>query len=850
MTTETRSHVGRWLLLGLLLALPALLLWPDAAPAPQWGEPAAAVAAQALTTPTASVTPTYPPEQVLSGKQIRTAYGVDQLSVMGAGKIVAIIDSPGTNTSDPQNLQRDLCNFSAANDLPVVALTVVHVPSLVPTQTPSPTPSPTGTLGPTPTATPLCAPTPTPIGPGGPTPTRTTTPSVGTNETTLDVQAVHAMAPLAQKIVVFNPLNGPGDLATAVTYIKQLTPGPNVISMSVFTSPGASGPPNPDPFVGPIVSVASSGDAGHDTTNRPAGKSFAEEQYPQENPNVVAVGGTTLFVVPGSTGSYVTEYAWTCPPPIPNPAVGLEQGCSGGGLSPHYGVPTYQTASVPTYVPTPTGVPSGTPGVPRMVPDVSIEADCNTGLFLYHNGIASNTAVNCGTSLAAPLWAGILALAVPPGTSSQQVLNGLYALARDPAAYAANFHDVTNGSNGPCTSPPAPAEVCRAQVGYDLVTGLGSPKANSLVPTLMALLEGTPFPSTTPTAGPSATPTRTATATIHPLTQTAIALTGTPTPTIHPLTQTAIAATATIQALTATATPTIHPLTQTAIVQTATIQALTATATPTIHPLTQTAVAATATIQALTATATPTIHPLTQTALALTPTATSTPVRAPTTAPNGPLAGGTPGVPAATTVGQTVQYSSGSNPNGVNGVWHKTGSGVFAFTATNTSAAIVPGSIPALTLPTTAGNESGTPLAGAATVCSPVGAAPPFTTTCQGTTVGDVLLGAPVTVAFALAGGGTAVSTGQQVAGAAVSTGPAAPAPPPTQSLAAALPLLPPPPPLFIPPPPAPLLPAPRGGPPAAAGIPLIPETDSALLLAGGLLVLSGIAAYRRAGRR
>jgi hypothetical protein len=346
--------------------------------------------------------------------------------------------------------------------------------------------------------------------------------------------------------------------------------------------------------------------------------------------------------------------------------------------------------------------------------------------------------------------------------------------------------------------------------------------------------------------------TATATPTIHPGTATAIvqtatiqALTATATPTIHPGTQTAVVQTATVQALTATATPTIHPGTATAIVQTATVQALTATATPTIHPGTQTAIVQTATIQALTATATPTIHPLTATALALTGTPTPSPTlaRAPTAPPNQPPLGGTPGVPAVRAVGQTVQYTPGG-ANGVSGSWTKTGSGSFVFTATNTSPAIVPGSIPAITIPTTAGNEAGTPRSGP-TVCTAVGATPPFTTTCQGTTVGDVLLGAPVTVTFATLGSGTVASIGIPVVVAA------SPTPVLVLPLLPLLPPLPPlAPPLALPPPPLPLLPVPQmGAPPgglAAAEVPVIPEANVAVLLLTGLIALASLATWRR----
>ena len=85
-----------------------------------------------------------------------------------------------------------------------------------------------------------------------------------------------------------------------------------------------------------------------------------------------------------------------------------------------------------------------------------------------------------GTSLATPLWAGMAAVAdqgrvAAGGTAlgSTAMLTDLYQLDQfDPG----DFHDVTQGYNGYAAGP-----------GYDLVTGLGSPKANLLIPDLVAL---------------------------------------------------------------------------------------------------------------------------------------------------------------------------------------------------------------------------------------------------------------------------------------------------------------------------------------------------------------------------
>ncbi len=84
-----------------------------------------------------------------------------------------------------------------------------------------------------------------------------------------------------------------------------------------------------------------------------------------------------------------------------------------------------------------------------------------------------------GTSLACPMWAGMISIADEGrAIAGQGSLDGpsqtLPALYQMPAA---DFHDITSGSNG-----PAPRYV--AGTGYDLVTGIGSPVGNLLIPQL------------------------------------------------------------------------------------------------------------------------------------------------------------------------------------------------------------------------------------------------------------------------------------------------------------------------------------------------------------------------------
>jgi len=179
---------------------------------------------------------------------------------------------------------------------------------------------------------------------------------------------------------------------------------------------------------------------------------------PASDPYITAVGGTTLgYAKPAvdkttgltGAGSYVSEAAWSTGT-VNNPA-GPEGG--GGGPSALWSKPTYQ-------------VGLGASASNRDIPDVSLNADPNTGYDIYIQGAVATVG---GTSAAAPLWAGFTAL-----VNQQRGLNGLaaplgfanpplYALAQG-TSYASLFHDVTTGTN----------LFYAANVGFDDATGFGS----------------------------------------------------------------------------------------------------------------------------------------------------------------------------------------------------------------------------------------------------------------------------------------------------------------------------------------------------------------------------------------
>ncbi len=258
-------------------------------------------------------------------------------------------------------------------------------------------------------------------------------------EESLDIEWAHALAPDANIVLVEANSASTTNLFDAVQTASKLS-GVSVVSMSWGIQGGFSGETSYDSLfnVTGVTFVASTGDNG------------SPGSYPAESPYVVAVGGTSLTM--SSSTTYGSETAWSG---------------SGGGLSSYETRPAFQN-----------GV-SSVVGNSRGTPDVSFDANPNTGVYVYDSFDEAATggpllAVG-GTSLAAPSWAGLIAIADQGRTSaglaklsSTQTLNALYSLP------SSDFHDVTSGSNGGYS----------AKAGYDLVTGLGTPIANLLVPAL------------------------------------------------------------------------------------------------------------------------------------------------------------------------------------------------------------------------------------------------------------------------------------------------------------------------------------------------------------------------------
>jgi subtilase family serine protease len=179
---------------------------------------------------------------------------------------------------------------------------------------------------------------------------------------------------------------------------------------------------------------------------------------PSDDPNLTVVGGTSL-TTSGAGGPWQSESAWSG---------------SGGGISTLYTIPSYQQGFSM----------SANGGSTRMrnIPDVALTADIQMYL-VCNNGQA---VVVGGTSAAAPLWAGFIALANQQATSNAKPRVGflnppIYSIGKN-GSYGSDFNDILHGSNG-----------YSAVTGYDLATGWGSPAGQHLIYDLTGTSGGPSF---------------------------------------------------------------------------------------------------------------------------------------------------------------------------------------------------------------------------------------------------------------------------------------------------------------------------------------------------------------------
>ena len=382
---------------------------------------------------------------VYTPQQMRAAYGLTSLydsGKRGQGQTVVIIDSYGSPT-----LQQDVATFDQQFNLPAVNLQVL---------------SPLGTV---------------------PFNSNNSEMTGWQGETSLDVEIVHAIAPEAHIIVLTSPVDETEGVAGLPQFLQLEQYAVDHHLGSIISQSWAASEVSLNNAAGQaeiaqwatfyqqattqkgITFFGSSGDSGatdyvsFDSSTNQLGplSSTRTTSFPDDSPWVTAVGGTTL----STSGSTYNEVVWN------------HGGASGGGVSQFNAEPSFQQSLPQSDQQILHGM--------RGVPDVAAAADPYTGLAIYYGG---QWTLAGGTSAAAPLWAGVMAVADQVAGRPLGYINpSLYKIAAS-SQYSSAFHDVTTGNNS-YADKGVSVPGYQATSGWDPVTGLGSPNAANLIPLLI-----------------------------------------------------------------------------------------------------------------------------------------------------------------------------------------------------------------------------------------------------------------------------------------------------------------------------------------------------------------------------
>ena len=392
--------------------------------------------------------------------QLQTAYNEQPLfnhGITGAGQTIVLVDSFGSPT-----IQSDLATFDAQFNLPAPpSLKVIQPAGVVPPYDP------------------------------------TNSDMVSwAGETTLDVEWAHSMAPGANILLVETPVAetegtaGFPEIIQAENYVINHHLG-QVISQSLDATEGTF--PNAasifalrsayiNAYLHGVTVLAASGDTGATNYSNVAGTLFYTHPvvgWPASDPLVTGVGGTQLQLTTSGQRT-APDQVWndtynTALQQVffgdagPNPLAG------GGGKSAVFSRPWYQT-----------GV-AGIVGNARGVPDIAMSGACSGLVDTYQSfgGEQAGWYVDCGTSEATPLFAGIVSLADQVAGHSLGLINpALYTLS---AEHAPGLVDITQGNNTVSFTQNGTSYTVQgfnARRGYDLASGVGTVNAALFVPEL------------------------------------------------------------------------------------------------------------------------------------------------------------------------------------------------------------------------------------------------------------------------------------------------------------------------------------------------------------------------------
>jgi kumamolisin len=313
-------------------------------------------------------------------------------------------------------------------------------------------------------------------------------PEIDEGETPMDLQVVHAIAPDAQQVIYYTPING--DYRNLAGFLEQAdSEYPGAIWSLSFgigcdtIDQPADLLPVRDAFAaaarhGTSIFISSGDTGGYEC------KGYGKFDRPDAStppidgeiglsslasvPEATDTGGTTLST--DEHGVWANEQGWADYP--------ATQG-TGGGVSTLFPRPDWQSgvSLPPDPVFAQRSIPD--PTSQRLTPDISADADPLTGAATFYHCRPGNCDANPGggTSQAAPIWAALTTLMNQylteqgghqignPGKPMNPLLYQVAASGARPA-----FHDVTLGGNAVYQSGP----------GFDLATGLGTPDTNNL----------------------------------------------------------------------------------------------------------------------------------------------------------------------------------------------------------------------------------------------------------------------------------------------------------------------------------------------------------------------------------
>jgi len=370
-----------------------------------------------------------------SPQEIRNAYGLTPVlnaGFTGVGQSIVIIDSFGSPT-----IQQDLQTFDAGYGLPDPPSFQVLAP-----------------LG------------NVPFDPNNGD-------MVGwAEETTLDVEWAHAMAPGAKIVLLVSPVSetegvqGMPEFLALEKYALDNHLG-KIISQSwgatentLFDPAGKQVFKDFEKFYARarrehVTVFASSGDFGSANVGLDGSTfyTFPTVIYPASSPLVTAVGGTSLYA--DTNGNYQSETVWNVP----------GRYATGGGISQYFEEPDYQQSTLPKS-------DQALLNEHRGIPDVALNANPRTSILVYISipGLPAGYYRIGGTSEGSPQWAGIIADVNQMAGRPMGFLNAkLYHLGKSGLLYQ-GFRDVTVGDNSLFGVPGY-----NATPGWDLATGWGTP---------------------------------------------------------------------------------------------------------------------------------------------------------------------------------------------------------------------------------------------------------------------------------------------------------------------------------------------------------------------------------------